>query len=188
MKPYQQIPFQYSLHIVDKKGSKPKHISFLADGISNPLPKFLQSLKENLGKNGDIIVYNEGFEKGRLKEGADLFPEFEKLVEKNWLPRIKDLLIPFRKFDYYDPRQEGSASIKKVLPVLSDLSYEDLLIGNGIYASLEYERITFLEKIPDKEKKKVRGALEKYCELDTLAEVEIVDRLGEIIKSKQVKD
>jgi len=179
-KPYQQVPFQYSLHIVEKPNAKPKHISFLADGIDNPIPKFLQSLKENLGDKGDIIVYNESFEKKRLEEGADLFPEFEDLVEKNWLPRIKDLLIPFRKFDYYDPKQKGSASIKNVLPVMSDLSYDDLLIGNGMSASLEYERVTFGD-VSEEEKKKVREALEKYCCLDTLAEVEIVERLEKII-------
>ena len=182
-KPYQQVPFQYSLHIVEEQGAEPKHISFLAEGMDNPIPKFLQSLKENLGDKGDIIVYNESFERKRLQEGAGLFPEFEEIVEKNWLPRIKDLLIPFRKFDYYDPKQKGSASIKKVLPVMSDLSYDGLLISEGMGASLEYERVTFGDA-SDEEKKKVREALEKYCELDTLAEIKIIDRLGEILNGK----
>jgi len=182
MKPYQHIPFQYSLHIVEKFGAKPKHISFLADGVSNPIPKFMQSLKDNLGNKGDIIVYNETYEKSKLKEAIALFPEFESLVNDNFLPRIKDLLIPFRNFDYYDPKQEGSASIKKVLPVMSDLSYNELEINNGIDASLEFERITFDPKVDDKEKASVRGALEKYCELDTLAEVKIVERLMEIVE------
>ena len=84
MKPYRQICFQYSLHVVEKEGAKPNHISFLADGLDNPIPKFLQSLKENLGDKGDIIVYYQGFEKSRLKEGAELFPEFEEIVEKNF--------------------------------------------------------------------------------------------------------
>lgn len=183
MKPYRQICFQYSLHIVKKKGDEPKHISFLADGIDNPLPKFLQSLKENLGDKGDIIVYYQGFEKSRLKEGAELFPEFEEIVNKNWLPRVKDLYVPFSKFHFYDPQQNGSASIKKVLPVMSNLSYKELAISNGADASLEYERVTF-GSVSEKEKKKVREELEKYCELDTLAEIKIVDRLMEIVDDK----
>ena len=180
MKPYQQICFQYSLHIVKKKGDKPLHISFLADGIDNPIPKFLQSLKENLGEKGDIIVYNESFEKARLKEGVLLFPEFEEIVTENWLLRVKDLLIPFRKFDFYDPKQGGSASIKKGLPVMSDLSYTELMIKNGADASLEYERVTFGD-VTKQEKLKVRKALEKYCEMDTMAEIKIVERMEEIV-------
>lgn len=183
MKPYVQIPFQYSLHIVEEKGLEPKHISFLADGIDNPIPKFLQSLKDNLGEEGDIIVYYEGFEKSRLKEGAELFSEFDELINKNFIPRIKDLLVPFKNFDYYDPKQKGSASLKKVLPVMSNLSYKNLSIGNGADASLEYERITFKENVSEQEKQKIREALEKYCELDTLAEVKIVEKLGELLKN-----
>ena len=183
MKPYQQVPFQYSLHVVEKPNAKLKHVSFLADGVDNPIPKFLQSLKENLGDKGDIIVYNESFEKKRLEEGADLFPEFEDLVE-NWLLRIKDLLIPFRNFYYYDPKQKGSASIKKVLPVMSDLSYDDLLIGDGMDASIEYERVTF-GLVSEKEKEKVREALERYCGLDTQAEIEIINKLYKIIENEK---
>jgi len=179
-KPYQQVPFQYSLHIVEKPNGKPKHISFLADGFDNPIPKFLQSLKDNLGDRGDIIVYHELFEKGRLKEGADLFPEFEDLVNNNFLPRVKDLLVPFKNFDYYDPKQKGSASIKKVLPVLSDLSYDGLWIAKGADASLEYERVTY-GNVSEEEKQRIREALEKYCELDTLAEVEIINGLKWVI-------
>jgi len=180
MKPYQRIGFQYSLHIVEKPGAKPKHISFLADGVNDPRPKFLQSLKDNLGKRGDIIVYNESFEKGVFTEHCDAFPEFQDWLSKNIMPRIKDLLIPFRQFHYYDPKQCGSASIKKVLPVMSDLSYKDMEINNGGDASIAYENATY-GNVSEKEKKKVRDALEKYCELDTLAEIKIIDRLMEII-------
>jgi hypothetical protein len=181
MKPYQRIPFQYSLHIQAKKGGKLKHISYLAKGIGDSREEFLSSLRENLGDKGDILVYNQGFEKGVLNESQISFPEFSEWYENNILPRIKDLWDVFRNFWYYDPKQLGSASIKYVLPVLSDLKYDDLDIGNGILASLEYERVTFGD-VSDSERLKVRHSLEKYCKLDTLAEVEIVKRLGEISK------
>jgi len=183
MKPYQRIPFQFSLHIQEKPNGELKHISFLADGIDDPRPKFLQALKDNLEEEGDILVYNQSFEKGVMNECQTAFPEFEKWYEENIVSRIKDLWDVFRNFWYYDQRQKGSASIKYVLPVLSDLSYSNLDIKKGDVASYQWERITFLENVSDEEKAKVREALEKYCELDTLAEVEIVKGLKEILES-----
>jgi hypothetical protein len=181
MKPYQRIPFQFSLHIQSKNG-KIKHISFLADGTSDPRPKFMQALRENLKKRGSILVYNQGFEKGVMNESAIALSEFMPWYEGNIEPRVKDLLDVFRGFHYYDPKQKGSASIKAVLPVMSDLKYSDLEISEGMFASNEYERVTYDPSVSDKERKRVRKALEKYCELDTFAEVEIIRALENIKK------
>ena len=183
MKSYQRIPFQFSLHIQEEPNGELKHISFLAEGTTDPRPKFMQSLKDNLRDNGSILVYNQGFEKGVLNECQMAFPEFKEWYEKSILPRIKDLWDVFRNFWYYDPKQKGSASIKYVLPVMSNLSYSEMDINNGALASYEWERITFLENVSDEEKKKVRDNLEKYCELDTLAEVEIIEKLIALVKN-----
>lgn len=180
-KPYQQIPFQFSLHIQEKPEGKLKHVVFLANGTSDPRPKFLQALKDNLGDNGDILVYNQRFEKMVLREGVESFPEFLDWHDKNILPRIKDLMEVFDKFYYYDQKQKGSVSIKYVLPLLSDLSYDELEIRKGDIASSEFERVTY-GNVSDEERLRVRQALEKYCKLDTLAEVEIVKALKEIIR------
>ena len=199
MRPYQRIPFQFSLHVQDEEGGELRHISFLAEGTSDPRPKFMQALKDNLGEMGSVLVYNQGFEKGVFNEGAtaldapkgvppaqmasadaDKVGKFREWYDENILPRIKDLWDVFRNFYYYDSRQKGSASIKAVLPVLSDLSYGDLDIQKGDLASLEYERVTYDPSVSDEERARVREALERYCELDTLAEVEIVGRLGEV--------
>lgn len=182
MKPYQRIPFQFSLHIQKEKGGECEHISFLADGTSDPRPKFMQALKDNLKESGSILVYNQAFEKGVMNESAILLPEFREWYDENILPRIKDLWDVFKDFSYYDSRQKGSTSIKYVLPVLTDLKYDNLDIGNGMLASLEYERITF-GNVEKGERLKIRKALEKYCEMDTWAEVEIVKNLGKILKS-----
>lgn len=181
MKPYQRIPFQFSLHIQEKPEGELKHISFLAEGMSDPRPKFMQALKDNLGEIGSVLVYNQGFEKGVMNECSDALPEFKEWYLENILPRIKDLWDVFKDFAYYDPKQKGSTSIKYVLPVLSDLKYDDLEIRNGSLASLEYERVTYGE-VEEAERLKVRKALEKYCELDTLAEIEIIKSLMEVIK------
>ena len=182
-KPYQQIPFQFSLHVVKKKGDKPEHISFLADGGGDPRLEFLEKLKESLGSEGDVVVYNEGFEKRIIKECIDTFPEF-----KEWgngiLNRIVDLLHPFKNFHFYHPNQKGSASIKKVLPIFSkDVDYDDLVIGNGEDASISYLKSHF-EDTPAEEKAKIREHLERYCELDTWAEIVLVEGLREIVDGK----
>jgi len=182
MKPYQRIPFQFSLHIQEKPNGELKHISFLADGIDDPRPKFLQALKDNLGDKGDILVYNQSFEKGVMNECVNTFSGYFEWYEDNIQPRIKDLWDVFRNFWYYCADQKGSASIKCVLPALSDLKYDNLEIKKGDVASYEWERITFLEKVSDEEKEKIRKALEEYCELDTLAEVKIVEALREVLK------
>jgi hypothetical protein len=180
-KPYQHIPFQFSLHVVDKKGAEPRQVSFLADGGKDPRKKFLQELKDNLGDKGSIIVYSESFEKGRIKESIGAFPEVEEWGN-GILDRVVDLLKPFRNFHYYHPKQKGSASIKNVLPIFSnDVNYKDLIISNGMDASISYYKSHF-EKTSDGEKKKIRYALEKYCELDTYAEVLLVNGLREVVK------
>ena len=184
MKPYQRIPFQFSLHIQKEVGGECEHISFLAEGVNDPRYKFMQALKAHLSDAGSILVYNQGFEKGVMNECSDALLEFKEWYENNIVPRIKDLWDIFRNFYYYDPRQKGSASIKYVLPVLSNLSYSEMDIGNGILASLEYERVTYGD-VEEAERLKVRKALEKYCELDTLAEVEIVKGLTEELKMKK---
>ena len=182
MKPYQRIPFQFSLHIQDQPDGELNHISFLAEGTSDPRPKFMQALKDNLGDSGSILVYNQGFEKGVMNECSDALPEFKEWYTHKVFTRIKDLWDVFKDFAYYDPKQKGSTSIKYVLPVLSDLKYDDLEIRNGSLASLEYERVTYGD-VDGGELKKVRDALKKYCELDTLAEVEIIKALNSLISN-----
>jgi hypothetical protein len=182
MKPYQRIPFQFSLHVQKEKGGKLKHISFLAEGMTDPREKFMQALRDNLGETGSILVYNQGFEKGVMNECATAFPEFRAWYDDLIQPRIRDLLDVFRNFDYYDPKQKGSCSIKAVLPVMSDLSYSDLKdVKKGDEASYQWERVTF-EDVPEEERQKIYDALEEYCKLDTLAEVKILDKLWEVVE------
>ena len=187
MKPYQRIPFQFSLHIQNEEGGEIEHVSFLADGTNDPRPKFMQELRDNLGEEGSILVYNQSFEKGVMNESATAFPEFREWYDENILPRIKDLWDVFRNFYYYDSKQKGSASIKYVLPVLSNLSYKKLDINRGDLASYQYERVTYDPSVSEEERQRVRDDLEKYCKLDTLAEVEIVKRLNNIINGGNVE-
>lgn len=180
-RPYQQTVFQYSLHVWHSFDSEPEHYEFLADGKTDPRPEILKSLKERIGPVGDIVAYNESFEIARLRESAEAFPEYRGFVN-GLIPRFVDLLTPFRAFDYYHPKQCGSASIKKVLPVLvPDLSYTDLEIGDGGTASSEYTRVTF-GHVTDEEREHVRASLLKYCHLDTLAMIRIIQALRRLVE------
>ncbi len=177
-RPYQQIPFQYSLHVVEKENAAAKHYSFLAGGTNDPRPEFLSSLKNVLGDSGSIVVYNQSFEKGVLRALANVFPEHDEWVE-DLNDRIIDLLAPFRSFHYYDARQKGSASIKNVLPVLTGTTYDHLDISDGMDASLVFLDV-ISNNVAEKEEIKIREDLKKYCALDTEGMIWIVDKLKEL--------
>ncbi|MHB8279790.1 MAG: DUF2779 domain-containing protein [Candidatus Humimicrobiaceae bacterium] len=175
LKPYQNIPFQFSCHITQTPDCKPENLYFLAgDKSSNPRIGFLGSLKKALGYDnspatGSILVYYESFEKNILKELAIVFPEHNWWIE-DATERIVDLYEPFGKFYYYNCQQKGSASLKNVLPALTGISYDDMEIKNGQQASIRYLNITFLkdEKEQDKAQvEKIRKDLLDYCGLDT---------------------
>lgn len=174
-RPYQQIPFQFSLHIVHKAGAKPEHRKFLAEGRNDPRSDFMRQLKSAVEPDGSIVVFNAPFEKGRMKECAELLPEY-----KSWVAavngRIVDLLNPFKAFNFYHPDQCGSASMKLVLPALTGKDYTKLEIQEGGAASREFLRVTFGD-VSESERKRVRSALEKYCGQDTEGMVWILDAL-----------
>lgn len=171
-KPYQQIPFQYSLHF---KKSKVEHFEFLADAVDDPRIKFIENLLKDTRNKGDILVYNKPFEVTRLKEIAETFPVYRKQIEER-ISRIKDLMVPFQKKYYYTNDMQGSYSIKYVLPALiPDLSYKDLGINEGGLASIAFESLyyeTDMFKISE-----IRNNLLEYCKLDTFAMVKLLEKL-----------
>ncbi len=177
--PYQQVPFQFSLHIVKRPGGKPVHHAFLANGISDPRPEILARLKRHLGQRGSIVAYNANFEKNVLRACGAAYPAFAPWWTKAE-PRVVDLLQPFRSFHYYHPDQRGSASIKAVLPALTGKGYAGLEIADGATASQEFLRITF-GKASAAERRRVHAALEKYCALDTMGMVRIVKALDRLV-------
>jgi len=180
LKPYQQVPFQFSLHIVKEEGAKPEHISYLYNGNGDPREEFLAELKNVLGDSGSIIVYNQAFEKGVLQKSSDFFGKYKDWNE-SLQGRFVDLWIPFRNFLYYNQKQKGSASLKKVLPSLTGKSYDGMDIADGITASIEFFNSHYGE-VEESKKLKVREDLEKYCCLDTEAMIWIVGDLRKLIE------
>lgn len=176
-RPYQLLVFQYSLHIQETIGSGLTHFEYLAEADPNVDPRidFVKQLIQDCGTTGDILVFNIGFERGRLQELSEVFPEFSKELT-DIIQRMKDLMIPFQQKWYYTPEMQGSYSIKKVLPALvPELTYQDLEIQKGSIASNTFYQMVvgvFNGNLP-----KTRKDLLEYCKLDTYAMVRILEVL-----------
>ena len=169
-RPWQQLPFQFSCHIEHQDG-RVEHREFLDLSGDSPLPGFVAALQAAVHDTGPILVWNQGFEAGRLRDLAGMFPEHAASLH-GLIDRMIDLLPMFREH-YYHPDMRGSWSIKKVLPTIAPgLDYDDLEIGNGGDAQLGYLRATAVDT-PADEKERLRQQLLDYCERDTLAMVRL---------------
>lgn len=198
-KPYTQSLFQYSLHIEKEPfvcDKERDHFEFLAKDHSDCRRELCESLIKNidLSNGGTVIVYNEAFEKTRLKELAKIYPDLAKDLlnirdhvfdllfvlkgnSKMFLPLLSNELDNKEKeelakeINYYHNNLHGSYSIKKVLPIFTNLSYADLEVHNGTEAVFVYG---ILPTLTDKEYENKYLALRKYCQQDTWAMVEVL--------------
>jgi hypothetical protein len=166
--PYQQVPFQYSLHIVESSGTEPLHKEFLHEGIDDPSRAFVDSLKKDVGRIGTVVVWNKKFECGRNDELARRIPEARPFLE-DLNSRVYDLMDIFSKQYHVHKDFRGSTSIKAVLPVLiPELKYDDLDIREGGTASQRWNEMTSGD-LSEIERVKIAKNLKDYCELDTFA-------------------
>ena len=171
-KPYSsQVPFQWSCHIEHAPGQLLKPEMFLDVSGDDPRRAFAESLINALGEDGPVLVYNKVFEQARItdlaKMFADLSPELLAINE-----RVVDLLPMARKY-YYHPKMMGSWSIKAVLPTIApDLSYDELVVGNGGDAQGAYSEIIHPETSEERRFELTAG-LREYCALDTWAMVRL---------------
>ena len=178
--PYMQIPFQYSLHLIENENGELKHFEFLGEEGTDPRRKLAESLINDINKDGTVLVYNMKFEKTVLKNLASLYPDLsEKLLRIH--DNIIDLMVPFKERDYYSKDMKGSYSIKYVLPALfpddPSLNYHNLkLIHNGSEAMNAFNTLIDYEK---EERNIIRKNLLEYCKLDTFAMVKIWQKLNE---------
>lgn len=176
--PFQQIPFQFSLHVQRDASSPAEHYEFLGDGKTDPREALVLEMISLLGSEGSIICYNASFEKTRIKELAQLYPQHSGTLLA-LTTRIFDLMTPFQKRWYYHPEFKGNYSIKNVLPVLSPgLRYDTLTIREGDTASKVYAQL----KLQDAETASLqREHLLAYCKMDTLAMVRILEFLRKCV-------
>ncbi len=179
-RPYQKIPFQYSIHFMNSENDEPKHYQYLAPSCPNTDPRIglIENMIKDLENSKTIFVYNIAFEKGCINDLIRDFPQYEYdlTVIKE---KLVDLIIPFRRKYYRTETMQGSSSLKKVLPALCpELSYSELDIGDGLTAGNEFFGLYFCDK--EEIKKKTREDLLKYCHLDTLAMVRIFEVLKQV--------
>jgi len=183
--PWEKIPFQYSLHIVEERQESLRregvsHEEFLHDGDGDPRPLLAERLLEDIGPDGSIVVYNATFEKGILEDLQEVFPQWEDPFQ-NFIDRLWDQGEIFQDGHYVHPSQKGSWSLKKVLPAFDpSLEYDDLDVQEGMEAVVEYSRM-IAPNTSESDAEEIEEDLLKYCERDTWAMVVIHRKLSELV-------
>ncbi|MCI9110504.1 MAG: DUF2779 domain-containing protein, partial [Bacilli bacterium] len=195
---YTQSVFQFSLHIESSPGvcdKEKNHYGFLAPDHLDRREELIKLMCDLIGDKGTVLVYNDSFEKTRLKELADIFPEYRVKLLK-----IRDMIFDLmnivktksslyeelgynkeeaKMFNYYASSMNGSFSIKKVLPIFSDLTYQGMEIGNGVDALVAYANFPKMSELDFKHK---YGKLVEYCKQDTWAMFCVLEGLKATVK------
>lgn len=180
-KPYQQITFQYSLHYLESEDGELKHKEFLGISGEDPRRALAEQLISDIPTDACVLAYNRGFERGRIKELSQLFPDLaDKLMKIH--ANIQDLIDPFHHGHYYNKAIGDSFSIKSVLPAMfpndPELDYHNL---EGVHNGGEAMNLfPLIKDMPADEQIVARHNLLKYCELDTYAMVKIWQKLKEL--------
>ena len=180
MRPYDQLPFQWSVHVQRHAGAQEPEAfrDFLATDTSDPRPAFISTLCDALGDRGSIVVYHQQFESQRLADLASWLPEFSGRIEKIQR-RLWDLL-PVIRDHVYHPAFGGSYSLKSVLPALvPEMTYERMDVADGQAAGVAWESLISGD-CSEAECQRKQKALLDYCGQDTLGMV----KLREVLRSR----
>jgi len=174
-RPYQHLPFQFSLHVKTSAEAKPQHIEFLAEQGVDPRKAFIENLLKHTEGEGTILVFDALMERNVLNGLKKDFPQHGAAIDER-LSRIVDLMQPFQEKSFYHPAMKNSFSIKNLLPaIVPELSYSSLKISSGSIAMIAFEKLqreTDMFKILE-----VREQLLEYCKMDTLAMVKVFEVL-----------
>jgi len=184
--PFHHIPFQFSLHVVDRPGAAPVHREFLFTDAGAPDTPFVEALKAGLPSEGTVLVWNKTFEKGINAKLAERRPAKRAFLE-DVNARVVDLMDVFSGQMVVHPGFRGRTSIKWVLPALvPELTYKGLAIQEGATASETWNAIVTGE-LEGGAAQKARADLLSYCGLDSLAMVEIWRALEALLASRAVR-
>jgi predicted RecB family nuclease len=174
MRPYDQLPFQFSVHSQKEPVATLEHHDFLARDASDPRREFISSLCHALGESGSIVVYSS-FESQRLSDLAAWLPEYAERINAIQA-RLFDLLPVVREHTYH-AAYAGSYSIKSVFPALvPGMTYEGMEVADGTEAGLAWESLV-RGSLDQAERERIEKALLAYCGQDTLALVRLVESL-----------
>jgi hypothetical protein len=178
MAPWEQAPAQFSYHEANGDGTY-THAEYLAEGPKDCRPELARRMVEATKNAAKVATYS-GFEKTKIRGLQKAVPELQAELE-TLEGKLVDLL-PIVRENVYHPEFLGSFSLKYVLhPLVPELTYDDLVIVDGLVASVEIARLLFVAgKIPKEEHDRVRQDLLNYCERDTWAMVKVLERLREL--------
>ena len=180
-RPYDQVPVQVSVHLLDEAGNL-THREWLAGGIQDPRREMADRILEFTEGANAIVVYYQPFEEGRIRELQDALPSYADDLELV-RGRLFDLLPVVRDHVEHPRLLGGGFGLKNVLPVLvPDLSYDNLEVAEGGTASAVLRRLVVDGDCPDADLEKTRGVLLDYCCLDTMAMVRVHERLKELTR------
>jgi hypothetical protein len=169
-RPWQQVPFQWSDHVLHEDGEL-EHREFVAEPDGDPRAAFADSLIDATGHSGSVVAYHASFEDSRLRELAEALPQ-DAVALGEVRARLFDLERPVRDHVRH-PKLLGRTSIKVVLPALVEgLGYDELEIHEGGTASLRFLQCV-TGAITGEERERVLAALRDYCAMDTMAMVEL---------------
>ena len=178
-RPYQQIPFQYSLHSIAREGAPLEHREFLAEPNTDPRAEIARRLAGEIPEHACVIAYSSNFEARILGELADQFLEHREKL-RLIMGNLRDLAIPFRSRDVYSWEMGGAYSQKVVLPAfVPELNYDGMEVADGGMAMDAYARMC-ASRDPG-EIESIRKALLEYCKLDTLGMVRILEKLRTLV-------
>ena len=176
-RPYEAVPFQYSIHVEQEDGSV-EHRSYLHTEAGDPRGPLARHLLADLGEAGSVVHYS-AYERRILDGLAGALPELATRISKV-TARLFDLEAVVRANTKH-PEAAGRTSIKYVLPAwCDDLSYAGLGIQDGQTASTRYFKAITGRLGSADACRAVFDDLEVYCGLDTLAMVRLLDRMREL--------
>ncbi|MFP4534180.1 MAG: DUF2779 domain-containing protein [Spirochaetaceae bacterium] len=177
--PWAHIPYLFSLHRQDRPGEAVRNETFLMDPGEDQRVAMFRELLRLTGELESLIVFSAPFEAAMIRQlarAANAPESGELLIEK-----IRDLLEPFNQFVVYHPDQLGKVSMKRIVPIFTEESYEGLEVQDGLVANVAYSDL-FFERVPGEERGEVLRRVEEYCKQDTSGMVRLVERLEEMAR------
>jgi hypothetical protein len=164
-KPYEQLPFQWSVHVEHSRETV-KHAEFLAIENFGNFAAMAHALVAAIPAEGPIFAYNAGFEAGVLERLADRVPQHAAALRAFGL-RLVDLL-PVTRAAYYHRDMRGSWSIKSVMPTIDpSLGYAHLdEVREGDAAQRAFMALRG-GTLSGEKSAALRAALLAYCRHDT---------------------
>jgi hypothetical protein len=178
MTPWMQAAAQFSYHESQPDGTY-THQEWLAEGPRDARPLLAEAMIRAT-RHAERVVSYSAFEKTKIRDLQEAVPDLRDELAALEMKLID--LLPVVRENLYHPDFRGSFSLKYVLtPIVPELTYKDMVIVDGLTASVEIARLLFVaDRIPAHERDRVRQDLLAYCKQDTWAMVRLLEEMREL--------